>query len=147
MPDADHPDDVMGTVREVMSPEPVTLPSTASMEAAARLMQQRDIGDVVVVDGDRLVGIVTDRDLVVRGLAAGLASDTQVSVITSTDPAVVAPEDEITRAVRLMEEHAIRRLPVVDDGELVGMVTLGDLARERDARSALGRISEAPPDR
>lgn len=134
----------MGTVREVMSPTPVTLPSTASLLAAARLMAERGIGDVLVVDDDRLVGVLTDRDLVVRGMATGMAPDAEVRTVCSTDVVTVGPDDELSSAIRLLKDHAVRRLPVVDDSTVVGIVSLGDLAVERDAQSALGVISRAP---
>jgi CBS domain-containing protein len=132
----------MPTIREVMTPQPVTLPPTASLQAAAMLMKEHDIGDVFVVDGDSVRGVVTDRDLVVRGLAAG-EPWASVGDICSEDIAAVRPDDEASDAVRVMTARSIRRLPVVQEGKLVGVVTLGDLAAEYAPDSALGEISSA----
>jgi CBS domain-containing protein len=134
----------MATVREVMTPRPVTLPASASLQAAALLMKERDIGDVLVVDvdGGPVRGVVTDRDLVVRGLAAG-EPWASVGDVCSTDVVTVSPDDEVADAVRLMTDRSVRRVAVVQEGELVGVVSLGDLASEYDPASALGEISSA----
>ncbi|HEX6219453.1 MAG TPA: CBS domain-containing protein, partial [Acidimicrobiia bacterium] len=96
-------------------------------------------------DGD-LCGIVTDRDIVVRGLAEGMDPETAaIDDVCKHDVVTVGSRDAVAEAVKLMEQHAIRRLPVVDGGELVGIVSIGDLAEERDPNSALGEISSAPP--
>jgi CBS domain-containing protein len=134
----------MATIREVMTPQPVTLPASASLQAAALLMREHDIGDVLVVDvdGGSVLGVVTDRDLVVRGLAAG-EPWASVGEVCSTAVLAVSPDDEVSDAVRLMTDRSVRRLAVVQDGELVGVVSLGDLASEFDPASALGEISRA----
>jgi CBS domain-containing protein len=134
-------------VREIMTAQPVTLSPNASLVDAARLMRDHDIGDVLVVGGDsRLQGIVTDRDLVVRASAQGLVESrsTTLGQVCSTDPAVVTPDDDADHAVELMRDRAVRRIPVVDAGALVGVATLGDLAVKLDPRSALADISAAP---
>ena len=132
-------------VREVMTSHPVTLTPGASLIDAAKQMRDGDIGDVLVVDGDgRLRGIVTDRDIVVRALADGREGyATTVGEVCSPDPVTVGPEDDADRAVQLMRERAVRRIPVVNDGRLAGVVSLGDMAIERDPESALGQISAA----
>jgi CBS domain-containing protein len=136
----------MQKVREVMTGNPVVLPKDASIVEAARLMRDHDIGDVIVVDGERAEGIVTDRDIVVRGVAQGTAPDAvKVEDVLSSGLAAVAPDDSVERAIALMREKAIRRVPVVDSGKPVGVVSIGDLAVERDADSALADISEEPP--
>jgi len=130
-----------------MTPEPEALEATATVMHAAELMRERDIGDVVVMEDDRLYGILTDRDIVVRVLAArsDLAAVT-VGEICSRDLTTISPAESLGTAVRLIREKAIRRLPVVeDDGMVVGIVSLGDLAAARDPKSALGDISAAPP--
>lgn len=134
-------------VREVMTPDPVTVASTASLRHAAELMRDRNIGDVLVVDQDgSLFGIVTDRDIVVGGIAEGSdPATTSVDEVCSRDPVTLGPDDAVVEAARLMGDRAIRRLPVVDNGSLVGIVSLGDLAEDRDPGSVLGEISEAPP--
>jgi CBS domain-containing protein len=131
------------SIREVMTPDPVTLPATATLEEAARCMKDEDIGDVLVVDNGVLRGIVTDRDIVIRGLAEGRAS-ARLGDICSSELVALLPDDSVDDAVRLMREHAVRRLPVVEDGKPVGMVSIGDLAVERDRESALADISAAP---
>lgn len=131
------------TVRDVMTDLLTTCPPDASIADAARLMRDHEIGDVLVVDDDRLCGIVTDRDLVVRCLADGDA-DSTVRQACSPDPITLTPDSTVEDAVHLMRDHALRRVPVVEAERLVGIVTLGDLAVERDPQSALGTISAAP---
>lgn len=134
------------TIQEVMTTDLVTCPTTTSIADAARLMRDRDIGDVLVTrDGDQLAGIITDRDLVVRCLADGAAADATLEQACSSDITTVTPDSSIDDAVRLMREQSLRRMPVVTDGRAVGIVTLGDLAIERDPNSALGDISAAAP--
>ncbi|MFE0416137.1 CBS domain-containing protein [Streptomyces tendae] len=133
-------------VRDVMTGDPVTVEPLTSVTAVARIMRDRDLGAVLVTEGDRLRGLVTDRDLVVRSVAGGGDPDrTTVAGACSDDVVTVRSDEELDHAVRLMREHAVRRVPVVDDGRPVGIVSLGDLAMERDPRSALGDISVARP--
>jgi CBS domain-containing protein len=134
-------------IRDVMTDSPCAVNVTASITVAARAMRENDIGDIIVLDGDRLYGILTDRDIVVRGLADDKdPRTTAVGEICSREVTTVEPTDSVGSAVRLMRERALRRLPVVDErGTVVGIVSLGDLAVERDPRSALADISAAPP--
>ena len=133
-------------IRELMTPNPVALPGTASVHEAARAMRDADIGDVIVIENDRVCGIVTDRDIVVRTLAeARDPATTTLADICSHPLLSVSPTDSVEEAVRLMRTYALRRLPVVEGGQPVGIVSLGDLAVERDPGSALGDISAAPP--
>ncbi len=133
-------------IRDVMSPRPKVLSDEATVMEAAETMRQEDIGDVIVVQDDRLFGILTDRDIVVRALAEGRdPSQTRIGDICSRDLTTVSPDDGVGQAVRLMREKAIRRLPVQEDGQVIGMLTIGDIAVERDSRSALADISAAPP--
>jgi CBS domain-containing protein len=133
-------------IRELMTPTPVALPGTASVHEAARAMRDADIGDVIVIENDRVCGIVTDRDIVVRTLAeARDPATTTLADICSHPLLSVSPTDSVEHAVRLMRTHTLRRLPVVEGGQPVGMVSLGDLAVERDPGAALGEISAAPP--
>jgi CBS domain-containing protein len=136
------------TIRDVMTKQPTTLSKTASILEAARAMSRVDIGNVVVVDNGKVCGILTDRDIVVRAVAEGRdVEHTRVADICSQDLTTVAPADDIDMAVQLMRQKAVRRLPVVENGKPVGIVSLGDLARERDPHSALGNISTAAPNR
>ncbi|GHH91819.1 CBS domain-containing protein [Streptomyces capillispiralis] len=133
-------------VRDIMTGAPVTVGPQTSVAEVARVMRDRDLGAVLVTDGDRLRGMVTDRDLVVRSLATGGdPEETTVAGACSEDLVTVGPDDDLDRAVRLMREHAVRRVPVVEDGRPVGVVSLGDVAMERDPESALGDISVARP--
>jgi CBS domain-containing protein len=135
-------------LREIMTQNPVTVQTTDSVVAAARSMRDGNIGDVVVVERGEIQGILTDRDIVVRALAEGRdPAQTTVGEICSRELTTLAPTDAITDAVAIMRDKAIRRLPVVDSGRPVGIVSLGDLAVERDPESALGNISAAPPNR
>ena len=136
------------TIREVMTADPTTITGTSSVEEAAQLMKNEDIGDVIVVNRNKkLTGILTDRDIVIRAAAAGAdLKEMKVDEIVTKDVKSVSPEAPVTEAVNIMRDEAIRRLPVVEDGKLIGIVTLGDLAVERDPTSALAEISAAEPD-
>ena len=134
-------------VREVMTPGVVAVRPDASLVEAAQLMRAQGIGDVLVADGQQVVGVLTDRDITVRAVADG-ADPLTVSAqsVCTPDPVLVGPDDPVSAAVALMRAHAVRRLPVVEDGLPVGMVSLGDLATVQDPDSALAEISLAAPD-
>ena len=133
-------------IRDVMTPEPITVTPTMTIEQAARRMRDAGIGNVVVLNGGQITGILTDRDIVVRAVADGWnPADTPVGEVASQDLTTISPDDTIDDAVILMRERSIRRLPVVEHGRPVGIVSLGDLALERNPESALGEISAAPP--
>jgi CBS domain-containing protein len=135
-------------VRDVMTRDPVTVSKDAPIVEAARLMRDRGIGDVIVTDGDAAQGIVTDRDIVIRGVAEGAdPAQLRVEQVVTGDLAAVGPDDPVDRAIHLMRDRAIRRVPVVESGKPVGVVSIGDLAVERDPDSALADISEEPPNR
>ena len=135
-------------VKEVMTTRPVTLDRDASLVEAARVMRDRGIGDVIVVEGDDAEGIVTDRDIVIRGVAEGAdPNTTRLGQVLSGDLTSVAPDDPVERALELMREKAVRRLPVLEGGKPVGVVSLGDLAIQQDAGSVLADISNEPDDR
>jgi CBS domain-containing protein len=133
-------------IRDVMQPDPVCLPATASVTTAAKAMREAGIGDVIVQDNEQVCGIVTDRDIVIRVVAEERSPNAvAVGEICSRDLASVFATDSFEDAVRLMAQYALRRLPVLDDGRPVGIVSLGDLAIEADPSSALALISSAPP--
>jgi CBS domain-containing protein len=135
-------------VKELMTERPVTLAKDASLADAAKLMRDRDIGDVIVVDGEAAAGIVTDRDIVIRGIAEGAdPNTTKLGQVVSGELNAVAPDDPVERAIAVMREKAIRRVPVLEGDRPVGVLSIGDLAIERDERSVLADISEEPPDR
>ena len=133
-------------VREIMTLNPVALPTSASVREAAERMRDKDIGDVIVLEDKSIYGIVTDRDMVVRALAEGKdPQKTTIGEICSRDPTTVSPDEDAEKAVQLMRDKAIRRLPVVEKGSVVGVLSIGDLAVERDRSSALADISAAAP--
>jgi CBS domain-containing protein len=139
---------MMTTIRDVMTPNPVALPATASAVDAALAMRDFDVGAVIVLDDGQVCGIVTDRDIVVRAIANGnYPASTQLGEVCSQELTTVSPDEPLEDAVRLMREKALRRLPVVEGGQPVGIVSIGDLAVERDRQSVLGDISAAPPNR
>jgi CBS domain-containing protein len=135
-------------LRDIMTQKPVTVQATDTVVAAARSMRDGNIGDVVVVDNEQIQGILTDRDIVVRALAEGRdPARTTVGEICTRELTTLSPDDAIGHAEKTMRERAIRRLPVVEGGRPVGIVSLGDLAVERHPDSTLGEISAAPPNR
>lgn len=130
------------TVADVMSKDPQSVEPGDSIEDAAKKMKEADTGALLVVDGDDLKGIVTDRDIVVNAIAEGNA-DASVEDVCSTDTQTIEPGASLTDAIGQMREAKVRRLPVIEDGEPVGIVSLGDLAIEADDDSALKEISGA----
>ncbi len=140
----------MGTKRitDVMTTTPRTLTTDAPVSEAAKVMRDEDIGDILITRDGELFGILTDRDIVVRVLAENLEpTSTSVEDIASQELVTVSPQDTVDDAVRLMRERSLRRIPVVDGGKCVGIVSLGDLAVERDPDSALADISATPPNK
>lgn len=133
----------MTNVRSIMTPDPVMVDVNATLIEAARKMKDKDIGDVLVTDENgQLVGIVTDRDIVVRGIAAGADVGTaRVGDVCSKDVVTVHPESAVEHVVRVMRDYAVRRVPVVEDGKPLGVVSLGLLATQFDPQSVLGHIS------
>ena len=135
------------TVEEIMTTNPRTVKVDDSVRDAARVMNDNDIGDAVVVEDGQVTGIVTDRDIAVRAVAEGRdAESTTVGEIATTGVHAIEPEASVDDALRMMREHDIRRLPVVKNGRPVGIVSLGDLAVEREPDSTLADISAASPD-
>jgi len=111
-------------------------------------MRDSDIGDVIVVENGQICGMVTDRDITIRGVAEGRnISSLTLADICSRQLTTLSPTDSVDDAVLLMREKALRRLPVVEGGKPVGIVSLGDLAVTKDPHSALGNISTAPANR
>jgi len=136
------------TVREVMTEKPLALQEGTTLQEAARAMRDHDVGDVVLLRDDQVTGIVTDRDIVIRGVAEGMGPDEGVlSQVASKELVTVSPDASLREAVELMRSRALRRLPVVEDGRPVGIVSLGDLAVEQAPESPLADISKADPNR
>jgi signal-transduction protein with cAMP-binding, CBS, and nucleotidyltransferase domain len=137
----------MQTIDQVMTRDPLTVEEGSPVIEAARMMRDANIGDVLVSRPDgSICGIVTDRDLALQVVAEGADPNTlTVRDVCAHNIESVESGDPVAKAVSTMREKAIRRLPVIDDGKLVGIVSLGDLAMERDPESALADISESPP--
>jgi CBS domain-containing protein len=135
------------SIKDAMTTTPASLPASATVADAAQQMRELDIGDVLVEQEGRLAGIVTDRDIVVRAVAEGRDVTSKLGDIVSSEVVCITPAESADDAIRLMRERALRRVPVVENGRPIGIVSLGDLAEERDPRSVLGEISSAPPNR
>jgi len=135
-------------IGDVMTKNVTKLPASASVADAARKMREEDIGAVVIEDERGAVCLVTDRDIAIRVVAESLdPKQTRLGDVCSRDIISASPDDDADRAVEMMRQRAIRRIPVVDAGRVVGIVSLGDLARNRDRTSVLGQISSAAPTR
>jgi CBS domain-containing protein len=133
-------------VREIMSAAPVCMAASESVSAAAKAMKERGIGTVLVLSGGRLAGLVTDRDIAIRVLAENRDPlTTRLDDIYSSELAVLSPDDAVETATRIVRDRAVRRLPVMADGTPVGVVSIGDLALDKDERSALSQISASGP--
>ena len=133
------------SIRDVMTSNPRTLEAGATAVDAARAMRDEDVGAVIVTEGDEIRGIVTDRDITVRLVADGKDPKGTVGSMCTSDVVTVTPDDSVDDAIRIMSDKAIRRLPVVEKGRPVGIVSIGDLAVEGDGERALAHISAAPP--
>ena len=133
-------------VRDAMTPGVQSVEPTESLPRAAALMRDNDVGSVPVVDGDQLVGIVTDRDIVARAVADNRDLRTAtVADVASRDVFTVDPEDDLEEAQRLMADQQVRRLPVVEDGRVVGILAQADVAltaRGKDSGEMLEEISK-----
>lgn len=128
-----------------MSAPPVCMAATESASAAAKAMKDRGTGTVLVVAGGRLDGLVTDRDITIRVLAENRDPlTTRLGDICTTDLAVLSPDDDVQKAIRLVRERAVRRIPVLADGTAVGMVYIGDLAPDAGEPSATDGAPTAP---
>ena len=135
------------TVEEIMTRDPRTTNADDPVIEAARIMRDDGIGDVIVIDDGRVGGIVTDRDIVVRGVADGRdLRSTPVRDLCTAGVEAIDPGASVEEALRRMREADVRRLPVVDGDRPVGILSLGDLAVEREPDSVLADISAASPD-
>ena len=124
-------------VRDLMTPGPIGVDYHQSIGDAARTMRDWGIGAVLVFNGQVLHGLVTDRDLVVRAVAESKGPDEPVGPLSSGDLIGVDADDDVAVAVRLMRENAVRRLPVIQDGQVAGVLSLGDLALADEVTAAV----------
>jgi len=130
------------SVKDAMTADVKTASPSQSLSDVARLMKQEGVGSVPVVDGARLIGVVTDRDIVVRGIADGSDPHAiKAGDIASRDVVTVRPDDDLDEVLRLMGQHQVRRVPVVDDGQLVGVVAQADVAHEAKEKD-VGHVVE-----
>jgi CBS domain-containing protein len=135
-------------IREVMTAKPEAIRPTDTLKDAARIMRDRDIGDILVEDPQGgLLGIITDRDIAIRATAEGTDPSTKVEGVYSREIATLDPTDTVQDAVARMRAKDIRRLPVVEAGKAIGIVSLGDISVETAPRSLLADISTGSPDR
>lgn len=133
-------------VKEIMTHKVFTTAPDDSIQKAAQIMQKIDCGSTPVADGDRVVGMITDRDITVKAIAQGKGADTPVKSVMVKNVVSCQPDTDAREAANLMAEHQVRRLPVIDDGKLVGILAIGDLARVNifvsESGKALSEISE-----
>jgi CBS domain-containing protein len=132
------------TVSDVMTRDLVSVDITDTTEEAARRMKENATGDVVVTDSGSVAGILTDRDIAVRLVAEGLDGRTPVGEITLDRLIACPPDAPLADVARLMRQHDVRRVPVVEDGHAIGIISLGDLAQLTDTGELLADISGAP---
>ncbi|MDN7245066.1 CBS domain-containing protein [Planococcus shenhongbingii] len=139
-------------VTEIMTSNVDTCSTQTSLQEIAAKMKDLDVGSIPIVDNDKLVGIITDRDIVTRGIAEQKSLDSPVSDILSSNPVTASTDMDVEDAANLMAQHQIRRLPVVEGDKIVGIVSLGDIAVKDksydNAEIALDDVSEpAEPER
>lgn len=113
--------------RELVAKEPVAVQGGMTLREAAALMESANVGALLVMDGVRLVGIATDRDIVVRAVAGAYPPDARIDSVMSTDVVSVDADADVHQAYRILGTHAVRRLPVLDGDRVVGMITVDDL--------------------
>jgi CBS domain-containing protein len=134
-------------VSQIMTSDPDTAQPQDTLKAIAARMENGDYGSMPIVADNRLVGVITDRDIAIRAVGRGLGPDTPVSEVMTADPICVAPESDVVEAAEIMQEEQVRRLFVTDDNDrLVGVVALADVALEDDEElsgETLEEISQA----
>jgi CBS domain-containing protein len=131
------------SVRDAMTENPSSIDSAASVVDAARLMREQQVGSLPITDGDNLVGMITDRDITTSVVAeAADPQSTSVGNVCSREPISVEPDKDLDEAVQLMASNQVRRLPVVEDGKLVGIVAQADVALKENEQKT-GELVEA----
>jgi CBS domain-containing protein len=133
------------SIRDVMTQNPECVSSDTPVTEAAKLMRDKDFGAVLIKDDDGVSGILTDRDIAVRVVAEGKDPNSATAGdCATTDIKTLSPDDSVEDAIKLVREQNVRRVPVVEGAKPVGIVSIGDLALERDKDSALADLSGAP---
>src|SRR5215213_4578631 len=133
IPETDERGAMAQTIRELMTENPRTVSPGDTIQDAAKIMRDEDTGVVPITDGDTVVGVITDRDIAIRAVAEGRDGSTAVREVASKDIVTIDPQQNLDEALRLMAQHQIRRLPVVEeDGRLIGIVSQADVARHGD---------------
>ncbi|SHH29111.1 CBS domain-containing protein [Clostridium grantii] len=126
-------------VKEIMTKSVVSIAPDDTIEKAAKLMKEYDVGSIPVCRGNEIVGIITDRDIIVRSTANGLkCNEKLVKDIMSSNPVLGNPDMDTNDATRIMSERQIRRLPIAENNNLIGMISLGDLAVEANLTNEVG---------
>ncbi|MFV2194931.1 CBS domain-containing protein [Nocardiopsis sp. LOL_012] len=135
------------SISDLMTSPARTIGKDTTLREASQIMRDGDVGDVIVTDSQgALFGILTDRDIIMRCLATGGDPDTQTAGATCTEHvSTVPPQCRVSEAVDMMRSQAVRRLPVTDGDDIVGIISIGDLARAVDEHSALADVSSANP--
>jgi CBS domain-containing protein len=126
-------------VKEMMTTKDVSIDWQSSIQQAATQMKQHDIGFLPVTQNGKIIGVVTDRDLVIRGYALGLNANEKIDTVATKEVIHCNPQTSVTEASKMMETHKIRRLLVMDQDTFVGVLTLADLARTESADHAASR--------
>ncbi len=130
-------------VKEIMTTHVATVTSSEPIRRAAETMIRRHCGSLPVMDGEKVAGIITDRDMAVKAIAEGKGPDTAVEDIMTGTVITCSPETEGSQAAKLMAQKQIRRLPVIEQGKLVGILSLGDVARaDIPAQDTAGTLSD-----
>jgi CBS domain-containing protein len=132
------------SIRDVMTSGPCSIDVGKSVAYAAKMMRDEDVGLAPIVEGDKLIGMLTDRDIAIRVVAEG-RSPAQVTVgeVASTQVVTIGPQQDLDEALRMMAKHQVRRLPVLEeDGRLVGVVAQADVAREGDDKQTGELVQE-----
>jgi CBS domain-containing protein len=132
------------SIKNVMTSNPCSIDAEKSVAYAAKMMKEEDVGLAPIVEGDKLIGMLTDRDIAIRVVAEGRNPDqTKVRDVASKQVVTIDPQQELDEALRIMAKHQVRRLPVVEeDGKLVGVVAQADIAREGDDKQTGALVEE-----
>ena len=132
------------SIRDIMTSNPCTIDAEKSVAYAAKMMKEEDVGLAPIVEGEKLVGMLTDRDIAIRVVAEGRDPDqVKVREVASKEVVTIDPQQDLDEALRIMAKHQVRRLPVVEeDGKLVGVVAQADIAREGDDKQTGELVEE-----